>query len=86
MIFMANLYFGKHRPKTCKTFDKEGWVLQCGSLSKSLAPGYRIGWIIPGRFKEKVISLKTDLHSDGNEHYTIGYGTFSEYRTDMNTI
>ena len=54
----GELYFGRHRPKTCKTFDKEGWVLQCGSLSKSLAPGYRIGWIIPGRFKAKVINLK----------------------------
>lgn len=54
----SELYFGRHRPKTCKTFDKEGWVLLCGSLSKSLAPGYRIGWIIPGRFTEKVMRLK----------------------------
>ena len=54
----GELYFGRHRPRTCKTFDKEGWVLQCGSLSKSLAPGYRIGWAIPGRFREKVMRLK----------------------------
>jgi DNA-binding transcriptional MocR family regulator len=54
----GEMYFGKHRPKTCKTFDKAGWVLQCGSLSKSLAPGYRIGWAIPGRFLSKVVSLK----------------------------
>lgn len=54
----GELYFGRHRPKTCKTFDKEGWVLQCSSLSKSLAPGYRIGWAIPGRFTEKVVRLK----------------------------
>ncbi len=37
----GELYFGKQRPKTCKTFDKEGWVLYCSSFSKSLAPGYR---------------------------------------------
>ncbi|HEX9511907.1 MAG TPA: PLP-dependent aminotransferase family protein [Puia sp.] len=54
----GELYFGRHRPKTCKTFDKEGWVLQCSSLSKSLAPGYRIGWILPGRFAEKVLRTK----------------------------
>jgi DNA-binding transcriptional MocR family regulator len=54
----GELYFGRHRPLTCKTFDREGWVLQCGSLSKSLAPGYRIGWAIPGRFKEKVTRIK----------------------------
>jgi DNA-binding transcriptional MocR family regulator len=54
----GELYFGRHRPKTCKTFDKEGWVLQCSSLSKSLAPGYRIGWAFPGRFIDKVVRLK----------------------------
>jgi DNA-binding transcriptional MocR family regulator len=54
----GELYFGKTRPKTCKTFDKKGLVLHCASFSKSLAPGFRIGWTIPGRFKEKVLRLK----------------------------
>jgi DNA-binding transcriptional MocR family regulator len=54
----GELYFGKTRPKTCKTFDKKGLVLHCASFSKSLAPGFRIGWTIPGRYKERVISLK----------------------------
>jgi DNA-binding transcriptional MocR family regulator len=54
----GEMYFGKSRPKTCKSFDKKGLVLHCGSFSKSLAPGYRIGWAVPGKFKEKVISLK----------------------------
>jgi DNA-binding transcriptional MocR family regulator len=54
----GELYFGKNRPKTCKTFDKKGLVLHVASFSKSLAPGYRIGWAIPGRFKEKVLRLK----------------------------
>jgi DNA-binding transcriptional MocR family regulator len=54
----GELYFGRSRPRTCKTYDKEGWVLHCSSLSKALAPGYRIGWTIPGRFTEKVLRLK----------------------------
>jgi DNA-binding transcriptional MocR family regulator len=54
----GELYFGKTRPHTCKIYDKKGLVIQCGSFSKSLAPGYRIGWTIPGRFKEKVIRVK----------------------------
>jgi DNA-binding transcriptional MocR family regulator len=54
----GELYFGRHRPKTCKSFDKEGWVLYCSSLSKSLAPGYRIGWTIPGRFTEELVRTK----------------------------
>lgn len=54
----GELYFGKTRPRTCKTFDKKGLVLQCSSFSKSLAPGYRIGWAMPGKFKKKVLGLK----------------------------
>lgn len=54
----GELYFGKTRPKTCKSFDKKGLVLHCASFSKSLAPGYRIGWTMPGRFKDQVIRLK----------------------------
>ena len=54
----GELFFGKTRPKTCKAFDKKGMVIQCGSFSKSLAPGYRIGWAIPGKFRDRVIALK----------------------------
>jgi DNA-binding transcriptional MocR family regulator len=54
----GEMYFGKTRPRTCKSFDKEGIVMLCSSVSKTLAPGYRVGWCIPGKFLEKVISLK----------------------------
>lgn len=54
----GELYFGRSRPRNCKSFDKEGWVLYCSSLSKSLAPGYRIGWTLPGRFTEEVVRIK----------------------------
>ena len=30
----------------------------CSSISKTLAPGYRVGWCIPGKFMDKVISIK----------------------------
>ena len=54
----GELYFGKNRPKTCKYFDKKGLVMHCSSLSKSLAPGYRIGWAIPGKFLGNVKQIK----------------------------
>lgn len=54
----GDLYFGTARPKPCKAFDSEGIVLWCGSMSKTLAPGYRVGWVAPGKFKEQVIQLK----------------------------
>ncbi|PPL00974.1 PLP-dependent aminotransferase family protein [Parapedobacter indicus] len=54
----GDVYFGQHRPKSCKTYDESGIVLWCGSVSKTLAPGYRVGWVAPGRFKEQVIRTK----------------------------
>ncbi|MEO6684322.1 MAG: PLP-dependent aminotransferase family protein [Dyadobacter sp.] len=54
----GEMYFGKTRPKTCKSFDKDGLVMLCSSVSKTLAPGYRVGWCIPGKFIDKVVSLK----------------------------
>ena len=54
----GDVYFGNSRPKPCKAFDEEGLVLWCGSVSKTLAPGYRVGWIAPGKFKDKIIHQK----------------------------
>lgn len=58
----GDLYFGAIRPKCCKSFDKDGNVLYCSSISKTLAPGYRVGWIAPGKYKSKIMKLKL-LHS-----------------------
>lgn len=57
----GDIYFGKSRPTTCKTFDDSGLVMLCGSFSKTLAGGYRIGWVVPGRFKAEVMRLKLYL-------------------------
>ncbi|MDQ3393571.1 MAG: PLP-dependent aminotransferase family protein [Bacteroidota bacterium] len=55
----GEIYFGKSRPRTCKSFDKEGYVLYCSSVSKTLAPGYRVGWCLPGeKYFNKIINLK----------------------------
>lgn len=54
----GDLYFGKTRPRSCKSFDEEGNVLWCGSVSKTLAPGYRVGWVAPGKYLEKIKRLK----------------------------
>jgi DNA-binding transcriptional MocR family regulator len=54
----GDVYFGSIRPKAAKAFDSEGLVLLCSSFSKTIAPGYRLGWVAPGRFKSRVESLK----------------------------
>ena len=54
----AELYFGSQPPKPVKSFDREGLVMHCGSFSKCLAPGYRIGWVAGGRWAEQIRRLK----------------------------
>lgn len=54
----AELHFGARRPLPAKAFDQEGLVLHCSSFSKSLAPGYRVGWAAAGRYARDVERLK----------------------------
>jgi DNA-binding transcriptional MocR family regulator len=55
----GDLPFSNVRPASAKAFDRKGMVIVCSSFSKTLAPGYRIGWMAPGRFREKAERLKT---------------------------
>lgn len=54
----GDLAFGPVRPSSLKSYDEKGLVIYCSSFSKTLAPGYRIGWIIPGKFLQRVERLK----------------------------
>jgi DNA-binding transcriptional MocR family regulator len=47
------------RPPPYKAFDRDERVLLCGSFSKSITPGIRVGYIIPGgRWQRQVEHLK----------------------------
>jgi DNA-binding transcriptional MocR family regulator len=52
------LYFGESHPTTLKSYDEKGIVLHCASFSKSLTAAYRIGWALPGRYRDQVEKLK----------------------------
>lgn len=54
----GELYFGNRAPLPAKAFDRKGLVMHCSSFSKTLAPGYRVGWVSPGRFGERIERLK----------------------------
>lgn len=45
------------RLRAAKAWDRDGLVLLCGSVSKTLAPGWRVGWLTPGRFSAEVRRL-----------------------------
>ena len=54
----GDLAFDGSRPRPAKAFDRDGRVLLCGSVSKTLAAGYRIGWIAAGRYQSTIERLK----------------------------
>lgn len=47
--------YSQHTPLPIKHWDKSGWVLWCNSVSKTIGPGYRLGWCEPGRYFNKYL-------------------------------
>jgi len=54
----AELQFDLTKSRAAKAFDANGMVLHCGSFTKCLAPGFNIGWVATGRFREAIANLK----------------------------
>ncbi|MBV5341135.1 MAG: PLP-dependent aminotransferase family protein [Deltaproteobacteria bacterium] len=54
----GDLTFGNERPTAAKSFDNSDLVIYCSSFSKTIAPGYRVGWAIAGRFQGEMERLK----------------------------
>lgn len=57
----GEMYYEK-RLFACKAFDREGGVIHCSSLTKTVSPGIRIGWVAPGKYYDEVNRLKTILN------------------------
>ncbi|RMF46102.1 MAG: PLP-dependent aminotransferase family protein [Deltaproteobacteria bacterium] len=54
----GDLGFGSERPRAAKAWDRDGNVILCSSFSKTVAPGYRVGWMVPGRYQAQIERLK----------------------------
>ncbi len=54
----SELYFGNDPPPSLKSLDQSGLVIHCNAFSKSLAPGFRIGWVAGGIYTEKISRIK----------------------------
>src|SRR5918992_1835864 len=63
----ADLHFGASSPKAANAYDRSGNVILCGSFSKTLAPGLKVGWIQPGRWLDSVRMLKFMSSGGQNE-------------------
>ncbi len=57
-VVFNDLLANDERRKAAKAFDTQGGVMVCGSFSKTVAPGIRLGWVEAGRWKDTVTTLK----------------------------
>lgn len=55
----GELTFGDPEQTVLKSFDTQGRILYCSSFSKTVAPGLRIGWCLPGKDLENIKNLQT---------------------------
>ena len=53
----ADLQYEGARPRCLKAFGDDSVIL-CGSYSKKLAPGYRIGYVAGARWQARILALK----------------------------
>jgi DNA-binding transcriptional MocR family regulator len=54
----GDLHYGSVRPVSMRAFDESGLVVSCGSVSKTIAFGYRIGWAVSPQFHTDIARAK----------------------------
>jgi DNA-binding transcriptional MocR family regulator len=74
----GDLVFSGVRPRTVKSFDTGGRVLQCASLAHFVAPGFNIGWISAGRYQKAVEQLKQVTNLGGSRLNQLALAEFLE--------
>ena len=66
-------FAGQHVPAV-KSFDKSGHVLYMSTFSKTLAPGFRLGWLVADKAvvnKLTVLKQSADLHTDNLAQFAV---------------
>ena len=86
----SDLWFENPPSKPLKSYDTQGNVLYIGSVSKTLSPGLRVGWIVgPQPVIERLadIKMQTDYGSSSLSQYAVekwlSSGMYAEFLKDI---
>lgn len=71
---LGELCFGSFNGFPAKAYDNYDNVMYCSSFSKTLAPGFRIGWVSAGKHHENIEKLKfgSNISTNGILQAAIG--------------
>jgi DNA-binding transcriptional MocR family regulator len=67
---------GEMPPTALKAWDRNGNVIYCASLHKTLAPGMRLGWMVAGQWQARVAMLKYAQSRDNEEWSQVAAAEF----------
>ncbi len=54
----GDLNYNGERPLSLRAYDESGLVISCGSVSKTIALGYRLGWAVSSQFHADITRAK----------------------------
>jgi DNA-binding transcriptional MocR family regulator len=54
----GDIYFGKERPRPFSALRPQADTIYCSSFSKTVAPGYRVGWVATKRRMHSILENK----------------------------
>lgn len=83
----ADLIYEKKRPPAIKSFDDEGYVIYCGSFSKSIAPALRVGYLVADwNVLSRILPYKTDAGSGSLEQMALAEFCKNNFSTHVNKL
>ncbi|EPF2927343.1 PLP-dependent aminotransferase family protein [Vibrio navarrensis] len=82
----AELSFAMPRPLPLKAYDQQDRVLLCGSFSKCLCPGYRIGWVVNQTYHERIQKLQLVSTLSGSAPVQLGVAHYLQHDSYENHL